>query len=219
MRRSIFTMLFLRNAEKQTDMTGIIILAAGSSSRLGRPKQNLEYRGKTLLQSAVEYALAAQAGPVLVVLGANAGLIRPAIAGYDVSVLFNPDWQEGMASSIRAGIKLLCEKHPEADGAILMLCDQPFADTGLLKRLIATQKEAVIAASAYNDTIGPPALFDQFYFDELMGLKGSEGAKKVMLKYPDAVVKIPFPQGSTDIDTMDDYHKLTPPPASSAGEE
>jgi molybdenum cofactor cytidylyltransferase len=191
-------------------MTGVIILAAGSSSRLGKPKQNLIFQGKTLLQKAIQNALDSVCENVIVVLGANAEVIQPTIQDQPVPVIFNPDWQEGMASSIRCGITELQKLTSKVTGVILMLCDQPFADAAILNQLIqkksATQNS--IIASAYNGTSGAPALFDQSHFDELLQLKGNEGAKNILLKYADEVVTVPFLLGAIDIDTAGDYERL-----------
>jgi molybdenum cofactor cytidylyltransferase len=189
-------------------MTGLIILAAGSSSRLGSPKQNLNYKGKTLLQTAIETALASVCKPVIVVLGANADVIRPTIESSNITIVQNPDWEEGMASSIRSGITELKNIAPDAESVILMLCDQPFVDTYLLNMLIIVKSKAGIAVCSYNETVGPPVLFDAIYFEELLLLKGNEGAKKLIEKHAHTVTEIPFRQGSVDIDTVDDYEKI-----------
>ncbi len=189
-------------------MTGIIILAAGSSSRLGKPKQNLVYKGQTLPQRAIATAAASVCMPVIVVLGANEEVIKPTIENDTINIIHNPDWQEGMASSIRSGINALQKMEPKADSVILMLCDQPFVDAILLAQLVQKKSTKGIIASAYDDTTGAPVLFDAAYFDELLSLKGHEGAKKLLLKYPDNVVTVPFPLGGIDIDTMKDYERL-----------
>jgi len=189
-------------------MTGIIILAAGSSSRLGSPKQNLVYKGKTLLQRAVETAEASICDRIVVVLGANGDSIRPTLDGYQIRIAQNNDWQQGMASSIKTGVEALQNRNPGIQSVILMLCDQPFVDTWLLNLLIMAQGKDGIVVSGYNDAIGPPVLFDKVYLDDLLALKGAEGAKKVIQHYPHAIVEITFPQGSIDIDTIADYEKL-----------
>jgi molybdenum cofactor cytidylyltransferase len=189
-------------------MTGIIILAAGSSSRLGEPKQNLVYKGKTLLQNAIDTAISSLCKPVIIVLGANADVIKPTIENLPMSILQNEEWQEGMASSIRLGIAELKKIESKVTSVVLMLCDQPFVDTSLINKLVQSQSEKGIVACAYNDTIGVPVLFDELYFKKLLQLKGQEGAKTLLLKYPDDIVKIDFPLGSVDIDTIWDYKKL-----------
>src|SRR5258708_26723116 len=176
-------------------MTGIIILAAGSSSRLGRPKQNLVYKGKTLLERAIEAAMASVCKPVIVVLGANSDVIKQFIEDFDIALVQNAYWPEGMSSSIRAGVSELKKNAPNADSAILMLCDQPFVNADLIDQLVQKKSSKPIVASAYNNTIGPPVMFDAAYFDELLLLKGQEGAKKLMMKHANDVVTLPFPKG------------------------
>ena len=189
-------------------MTGIIILAAGSSSRLGKPKQNLIYKGQTLLQKAIDTAYSSVCKPVIVVLGANEQLIGPTIANKPVNIIHNPEWGEGMASSIRFGIIELKKIEPQVTSVILMICDQPFVSTSLLDQLVQPIPGKGIAACAYNNTTGVPAFFSAEYFNELLLLQGHEGAKKLLLKYPDAITIVPFPLGNIDIDTVEDFEKL-----------
>lgn len=189
-------------------MTGIIILAAGSSSRLGQSKQNVIYRGQTLLQRAIETALASICAPVVVVLGANATSIIPTVRELPVNLVQNTDWAEGMSSSIRSGIIELKRVAPSVTSVILMLCDQPFVDTHHLNLLIMAKSKSGLVACSYDNIIGAPALFDVIYFDELIALKGHESAKKLLSKYADVVTSIPLPQGSIDIDTIEDLERL-----------
>jgi molybdenum cofactor cytidylyltransferase len=189
-------------------MTGIIILAAGSSSRLGTAKQNLIYEGKTLLQRAIDAGITSKADNVVVVLGANADVIRPTIENSPVKIIQNTEWQEGMASSICLGITELKSNGQQINAVILMLCDQPFVNDVLINELIDNQTKKGIIASAYNNTLGAPVLFNEVYFPALLLLKGQEGAKKLLLKHPDDVVAIPFPLGSVDVDTPEDFERL-----------
>jgi molybdenum cofactor cytidylyltransferase len=188
-------------------MTGVIILAAGESARLGQPKQNLFFNDKTLLQKAVETALASVCERVLVILGAHNEVIRPTISQYPIEIIHNTEWTEGMASSIRLGITEL-QKDLKIKSVILMLCDQPFVDTALLDKLTKSSSEAEIVACYYHDTVGVPVLFNSKHFDELKSQKGHDGAKKLLVKYADEVLSIPFPMGNVDIDTIEDYEKL-----------
>ncbi|HZY40262.1 MAG TPA: nucleotidyltransferase family protein [Mucilaginibacter sp.] len=189
-------------------MTGIIILAAGSSSRLGQPKQNLVYKGKTLLQRTIETAMASIGDLVIVVLGANEEVIGPTLTGYNVTIIQNPDWSEGMASSIRTGLQSVLQLNQRVNSVILMLCDQPFVDTYIVNMLVAAKTKEGICACEYNDIIGPPVLFDAVYFDELLALTGSEGAKKVIRNHAEKVKRIPFDLAGIDIDTPADYKNL-----------
>lgn len=190
-------------------MTAAIILAAGASGRLGRPKQNLEYEQQTLLQRTIATAISSGCKPVIIVLGANAQIIKPFIRDEPVQLLENPDWAEGMASSLRAGIQFLGQ-YPEVDQALVLLCDQPFVSVELIAALFDKQKESAkpIVASYYNDTPGVPVLFNRSFFPELLTLTGDEGAKKLLRKHPQQVVSVPFEQGCIDIDTAGDYERL-----------
>jgi molybdenum cofactor cytidylyltransferase len=189
--------------------TGIILLAAGSSSRLGRAKQLIEFQGKTLIQKAIDEANMSQADCLVVVLGANADLIQ---TGFDISstpFIVNPDWQQGMSSSMQAGLRFLMEKE-EIDQVLLMLCDQPFVDASLLDQLITARETSGkgIVVSAYSNTLGVPALFDRRYFEELLQLTGSEGAKKVIFKHQAEVHALDFPLGAVDLDTKEDVNQF-----------
>jgi len=191
-------------------MTGIIILAAGQSARLGTPKQNLIYKGNTLLQHTINAALQSVCKPIIVVLGAYAADILPTIDAKDIEIIRNDDWEEGMASSIRASITAL-QKHPDIDSALIMLCDQPHVDALLLKTMIHRLQDSHkgIIACAYNGTLGVPVLFNKQYFAGLLLLTGHDGAKKILAAHLSDIAAVPFPLGAVDIDTMADYTNLS----------
>ncbi|WP_373521919.1 NTP transferase domain-containing protein [Aquiflexum sp.] len=189
--------------------TGIIILAAGSSSRLGQPKQLLLYKGKTLIIKAIETALWSSAHACVLILGANFESITKVVQNTNVDIIINHDWEKGMASGMQKGLDFL-EKKLAPDQVILMLCDQPFVDSELLNNLINKQTETGkgIIASHYNGISGVPVLFSSIYFSELYDLKGSEGAKKVLYKHSGDLAIVDFPDAAIDIDTLEDYEKL-----------
>ncbi|MCX2740958.1 nucleotidyltransferase family protein [Pontibacter anaerobius] len=191
-------------------VSGLVILAAGASTRLGEPKQLLRYQGKSLLQRATQVALETGFSPVVVVLGANAAILLPEVSNSAVTIVRNPEWQEGMASSIRAGLSELLRLKPELDDVTFMVCDQPYVDAAVLKQLVQAKQDgrSGIVASAYQGTWGTPVLFDKVYFPELLALQGQEGAKKIIMKHKSAVTSISFPAGATDIDTAEDYAAL-----------
>jgi molybdenum cofactor cytidylyltransferase len=193
-----------------TSNTGIIVLAAGASTRLGSPKQLLLHKGKSLLKHAVEEAMNSQAKSVVVVLGANAGILLKEINETRVTLVKNAEWQEGMASSIRAGLNTLIKNSVSAEAVILMVCDQPFVSAAVLNDLISTQQKTgkSIVACNYGEAIGPPALFHQSLFDELIQLEGDVGARKIILQHSGEVATVYFPQGKIDIDTEADYNAL-----------
>jgi len=190
-------------------MTALIILAAGASTRLGQPKQNLRFQNKTLLQNAIETGLASGCRPLIVVLGANADQIHLPAKHEDVEIIVNSQWPEGMASSIRVAINAI-QKDSSVKAVIIMLCDQPYVNVELLERLQKKQFETSkpIIACAYNNSVGVPALFSRSIFNDLLLLAGNEGAKKIIKNHPDNVATILFEKGGIDIDTMDDYERL-----------
>jgi len=188
--------------------TGIIILAAGSSSRLGEPKQLLQFNGTTLLAHTVQQALKAAVKAVVVVTGANNQRIEKEIDNPDVLTVHNEQWETGMGSSIKIGLKHLLLVYPDVQHCILAVCDQPFADAGIFSALRQAAVDESIVASSYADTLGTPALFSKAYFSDLLNLSGSEGAKKLLKKYDRDVIVIPFEKGAIDIDTINDYNQL-----------
>lgn len=167
-------------------MNGIIILSAGSSSRMGRPKQLLAYRDKTLLNHVVDEAIQSATGPVWV---------AP---------------EEGMASSIRKGISAILQAHPDLDSVVLAVSDQPFLSASIFRELNAYRHETAkgIIVCTYKDTLGTPVLFDKKYFPQLMELEGHQGAKKLIALYPEDVASISFDLGEIEIDRPEDYFSL-----------
>jgi molybdenum cofactor cytidylyltransferase len=192
--------------------TGVIILAAGNSSRLGRPKQLLPYQGRTLLMHVVGEALRADLRPVVVVTGAFQDEVSDSLRGQSVDIVFNPCWKEGMASGIAAGLSKMLLLHPKVNAVIIAVCDQPYISSTLLSELVSTFETSGkgIIASTYADSVGTPVLFGRTYFERLSALSGSDGAKKLLKQYPDDLDTVDFPKGEIDIDTEDDARKLEP---------
>jgi len=189
---------------------GIVILAAGASTRLGKPKQLLQYHGKTLLNHAVNEAINAKADAVVVILGKNADLFKNEIDNEKVRVVINKNWEEGMASSVRLGLDTLLKIKPYMDAVIFMVCDQPYISSLILNELITAQQKTTkqIVTCNYGETIGPPALFHKKYFRELAKLKGDVGARNIIQQNMNDVTTILFPEGKIDIDTEEDYEAL-----------
>jgi molybdenum cofactor cytidylyltransferase len=188
----------------------IVILAAGTSSRMGSPKQLLDYKGKNLLRHAVDTALETECASVFVVLGANSELLRKELKDKPVTVLENANWQEGMASSIRCGLEYITSTILRPDSIIFMVCDQPYVSSALLLSLIEKKRETKmpIVASSYENKFGTPALFHRSFFPMLMELSGDKGARKLIADNMDKVATVSFPKGITDIDTKEDYELL-----------
>ena len=190
---------------------GIIILAAGNSSRLGTPKQLLAYNGKTLLQHSLQAAFDSVARPVIVVLGADSNRIKKQTDFKASHIIVNDNWQEGMASSIRGGINALLELDRHTEGAVLMLCDQPYVTSALINELVAAHQNTgkSIVACSYSGTIGVPAFFHTSIFSRLLQLKNDTGAKGIIQQnMPDTEV-IAFAKGDVDIDTDAEYQELS----------
>jgi molybdenum cofactor cytidylyltransferase len=180
-----------------------VILAAGASSRLGRPKQLVQFQGRSLLRRAAETACASRAEEVLVVLGYDAPEMRSDLDGLRVRVLENPLWRDGIGSSIRHGITSLS---PVSEGALLMVCDQVRLTAGHLNALIdafARTPDRPVA-SAYGGSPGVPALFPRALFGELLLLKGDRGAQRVLFAHEEELVTLPWPDGMLDVDTAPD---------------
>lgn len=190
---------------------GIVILAAGSSSRMGKPKQLLEFDGTTLLRHSTIEAANSKAENVITVLGAHADQIENEIDGDIVNIVKNENWDEGMASSVRLGLNTLLKQTPSIDAAIFMVCDQPYVSSTVLNELISTYKKTgkSIVACNYGEAIGPPALFHKSLFNELMQLKGDAGARKIIQEHSNEMATILFTHGKIDIDTKEDYDALT----------
>ena len=190
--------------------TGIVILAAGNSSRLGRPKQLLEYKDSTLLKNTVHEASLVPNSTIIVVTGSNTELIESDLNFAPVKTCFNSDWESGLATSIAKGLKELLTLCPDCESCIFAVCDQPHLTTVIFEDLILhyQNNEKGIAASTYSETFGTPVLFNEKYFDELLELEGHEGAKKIISRFMDDVIAVPFEKGNVDIDTIEDYDKL-----------
>jgi molybdenum cofactor cytidylyltransferase len=189
---------------------GIIILAAGNSSRLGEPKQLLSWQNNSLIRNVVEQSLTIPQAITMVVTGASADLIENELAGQQVFTRRNAAWSKGMASSIKTGVSELLLLYPSLDAVLITVCDQPFLKSSIIHSLIeeynSTGKN--IIASSYNNTLGTPVLFSRKYFTDLQNMQGQEGAKKIITTHPEDVSSINFPSGEIDIDTKEDYNKL-----------
>lgn len=189
---------------------GIVILAAGESKRMGRPKQLLVFEGQPLLVRAVDAALASRGWPVVVVLGAHADAIRPLLATRPVLIAENPAWGEGMASSLRAGVSLLQQFSRSIEAAMIALCDQPAFSAATVDRFVEAQRftRRSIVASHYSGRNGAPALFLREHFAALSTLTGEEGARALLNRDAEHVTSIDLPEFAIDLDTPEDFAAL-----------
>lgn len=174
------------------------ILAAGSSERLGTPKQLALWRGRTLVAHALEAARAV--GPAAVVVGAVE------LAVTDATVLPNHDWREGMASSVRVATRWA--RAIDAEALVLQLVDQPHLGGAHLAKLVERYRAgASLVGTRYADVIGAPALFSRVFFDQLETLRGDRGAAGI-LRVHEKTAAIDAPEGALDIDTPEDVRLL-----------
>ena len=186
----------------------ILILAAGKSSRMGRPKQLLLWKGQPLLRHVAEVALSMPQASVHVVLGANQELVAPSLHGLALKLCKNECWHEGMGSSVRAGVHAVLDEQPATAAVLILLCDQPLITAELLQEMIRRHQEgAEIVAASYRETLGVPALFGASLYPELLALQGDQGAKKIIQRHQEQTVVVPFPEAGLDLDTFEDYEQ------------
>ena len=190
-------------------MIAAVVLAAGESSRLGRPKQLVAFGGRSLLRGAAEAAFGAGCTPVVIVLGAQAEQVRQEVASPEFRAVVNPAWREGMSTSIRAGIAELDAVAEGIEAVVLAGCDQPDLSADVLRRLIEAYRgrqdlTATMAACAYDGVLGVPALFAREEFGRLVALEGDRGARDLLRDRAERVVRVSWPQGARDVDTPED---------------
>jgi molybdenum cofactor cytidylyltransferase len=184
-----------------------IILAAGASRRLGQPKQLVSIAGETLLARTIRIVRESGAEPVLVVLGANRESIEASLDLSQAHIVVNPDWQQGISTSIRTGIAALRYLYPNAGAVLLLVCDQPRLTAEHLLSLINAHEHASepnIAASEYAGSSGIPAIFPANQFANLLALEGDVGAKALLRNPTCPLVTRHLAYGEIDIDTPSD---------------
>lgn len=182
-----------------------VVLAAGASRRLGRPKQLLPFRGATLLDAVLSTARSAGFDQVLVTLGAAADPIRAQVDLEGVEVVAVPDFGEGCAASLRSALGRVRE---DAEGLVLLLGDQPGVTVAAIEALRSGSASSSVGVCRYDDGRGHPLWFARKTFDTLAGLHGDKAVWKVVDKSDDrAEVRVPGPV-PPDVDTWDDYQAL-----------
>ena len=181
---------------------GGIILAAGGSTRMGAPKQLLEFHGESLVHAAVRAAHEGGCDVVCVVTGHAREAVENAVADLTPLLVHNENWQRGVGSSVRLGVSAV----QPASAIILLACDQPAVNGDTIRSLVERhrQSDRPIVASQYSGTLGVPALFDQSCFAELHALPDDRGAKSVIQADPARVNAFDFPGGTFDLDSQDD---------------
>ena len=188
----------------------ILLLAAGSSSRMGKPKQLLPWGNQTLIEHQFQTLLKTD-HPVNVIIGSNSELIIPVIEKFSVNIFNNTDWERGMGSSISFGISQIIQKNPESDGVLITLLDQPLITTSYIEKMLTAfqpvSQQILISRSA-SGWKGVPVLFDACYFKELTELSNDEGAKKIIKRYEENVILFECGEVLDDMDTQQTYQQL-----------
>lgn len=177
---------------------------------MGQSKQLLEIDGEQLLLKSTRVALQSEAEKIIVVLGANEMAHRKIIEHLNVEIIANPDWETGMGSSLKKGLRQLLQVVPQLKAALVMVCDQPLLTTEHINKLIQTftNTNSQIVASHYSGSAGVPALFEKSLFEKLLSVEDESGAKKIIQQHKEAIQTIDFLQGAIDLDTPDDYRKF-----------
>ena len=195
---------------KTQPIVAAVILAAGGSTRFGRPKQLLTWNHKPLIAQAADVAWSAGLDPVIVVVGAYADTVIPVMAARPVCIVRNYRWQEGMSSSLHVGIAAL---PPDVDAAIFMPIDQPLITPRLLQMYVHHWQETcagILVPQTTEGQHGSPVLFSQRYFEELAGLSGDVGGRALFAQHNDDIAHLPISDSAwmTDIDTPATYEQL-----------
>lgn len=186
-----------------------IILAAGVASRMGKTKQLLPFRGKTILECVVDSALASSLHRVVVVLGHRADLLAPLLAGRDVEAVVNPRYREGQSSSLKAGLAAITK---ESDAVLFLLGDQPLVTPELIDRIVGAYRAtgSPIVLPVHGGKRGNPVLFSRETFAAMEALSADSGARPLFREYADRLLTVPVADAAIhfDIDTEDDYRRL-----------
>lgn len=191
---------------------GVIILAAGSSSRLGYPKQLVKFKGVPLLQNSIDVADLLEFDTKILVLGAKEDEIRKKINSRNFEVVINEDWEEGMSVSIKKGISEALKREEELEHILILLSDQPLVTKEKIEELIEVQLKSKQQGtfSEYAGELGVPAIFSREIFSDLKKLKGDQGAKKLIYDKDFQFGTVKFENGNFDVDTPADVELLKP---------
>ena len=195
------------SSTRSADGVYAIVLAAGASTRFGSAKQLVRLAGRPLLHTVVTRASEVTGNALIVVLGSGAAQLAPLLKHSPGSVVINQEWREGLASSIRAGVARL----PAACSAVmLLLADQAAVTAEDLKRLAGSWRKQPqhMAAALYSGSCGVPAIFPRSAFRSLSELRGDTGARALLVRNPDRVVRVPMPSAAVDVDTPEDLLAL-----------
>lgn len=188
-----------------------ILLAAGASQRMGRPKLLLPWKSGTIIEQVIDTYLRSILAELVVVIGAHADEVRMLVSPKAAVVVENYRYEEGMSTSIRCGVQAAS---PAADAYLIALADQPLITADAVDCLVQAfaAEKPLIAAAAYQGRRGHPVVFDRALHQELCTLQGDEGGKRLIGKYARQVLYVELGSSAvfTDIDTPEDYDKVVP---------
>ncbi len=192
---------------------GGILLAAGGSSRMGRPKQLVKINGIALLRNAAENMAASKCTPRVVVLGAEFERCIQELDGTNIDTTVNTEWASGMSSSIQIGLAYMMGIKPQIDAVIITLCDQPNITTAIIDNFIAEYRRIrpCVIASEYNGVTGVPALFSRDMFDDILKLEGDRGARDLIRAAGHQALRLSVPEAAFDIDSPHDLMSVGDP--------
>jgi molybdenum cofactor cytidylyltransferase len=188
----------------------IVLLAAGSSSRLGQAKQLLPFKNSTLVRHRVATVTQALGNEyhVFVVTGAKRKEVCKELTGLSYTEVYNDQFSEGMSTSMKAGLSCL---PPDVEAVMFLLVDQPFVSEKHLSEMADKwlSNPAKVLCAAYSGIVGVPAIFPRKYFEQLLALKGDQGARKILKNLSDTeVLRYPLPEASVDLDTLEDLKAI-----------
>jgi molybdenum cofactor cytidylyltransferase len=193
-------------------MISAIVLAAGESKRMGRPKQMLAWQGKTLLRHVLESLINSDADEIILVLGHEAEAIRKSLPEFQIKIVTNPDYKEGMASSLRQGLLAM---DPKSEAFLVLLADQPGIGPEIINHMIREFRQANpkrgIVRPVYRGLRGHPVLIGAQYLQEARQLQGDVGARQILIDHPDDILEIDVDRDvvQKDIDTPEEYLRYT----------
>lgn len=183
-----------------------VILAAGGSSRFGEIKQLLPWKNKNIINTVVETAALAGLDPILVVLGANAGLIQASLDNETIQVVTNPDWDKGQSTSLKAGVAAIRQT---VDGVLFLLCDQPHLTVNLVDAVVEEGlRSGKVVTPIIDDRRANPVYFPASCFPLFDTLEGDAGGRQIISACPHTTLPWLDDWMARDIDTPEDYRAL-----------
>jgi len=183
-----------------------VLLAAGTSSRMGKNKLFVELGGVSVLRRAGRNALAAGLDPLIVVLGHESQRAREELSGVDCAIVINPDYASGMNTSLRAGIQATPDS---ASAAIVLLADMPFVTPEMIRQVAQRWSGEPLAVSVYGDVVAPPILYSCALFPELLEMAAGDCRKRVVKRHRAEALEIAWPaMALADLDVPEDVERV-----------